>query len=237
MKKLIIFFFLANQVAWSQDFSFKRVELDGGNVNVYYDLLDSVAGRGYTIKLFSSRDNYVSPLEKVVGDAGLEVKPGGNKKITWAAKEELGANFEGEVGIEVRGRAYIPFVRLNGQYNSLKRLTPYNMTWSGGTQQNILNFDLYRKGKKVTTFPNIANVGHHKFTLPSNVKPGKGYSFKITDTKNQDQIVNTAPFKVKRKIPLLLKVLPMLAVGTLVANLLGKSSGASPSIPEAPGHP
>lgn len=236
MKYLFIFFFLMTEVALSQEFSIQRVELDGENVNIYYDLLDSVSGRAYTVKLFSSRDNFVSPLVKVRGDEGLEVKPGGNRKITWNAKEELSPDFQGEVGIEVRGRVYIPFVRLSEQYTSVKRLTPYDVTWSGGTAQNILNFDLYRNGKKVATFPNIANVGHHKFTLPSNIKPGKGYSFKITDTKNQDQIVNTAPFKVKRKIPLLLKVLPMVAVCTLAANLLGRAP-STPSIPEAPGHP
>ncbi len=140
------------------------------------------------------------------------------------------------MSLEIRGRVYIPFVRLNGQYETVKRAKPYEYTWTSGTEQNILNFDLLRKGEKITTFSNIANVGHHTFVLPTDVKPGSGYSFRITDTKNQDQIVNTTPFAVKRKVPLLLKVVPFLAIGAFVATQT-KSSTGDTSIPTAPGHP
>lgn len=219
-----------------QDFSIKRVELDGDMVNVYYDLLDTTARRTYTVSIYSSRDNYISPLEKVAGDLGLEVKPGANKKISWNTRQELGETFEGEVGLEVRGRVYIPFVRLDGQYSSIKRMKPYEITWTGGTQQNILNFDLYKDGEKVTSFPNIANVGHYTLTIPSSVKPGKGYSFKITDTKNKDQIVNTSTFVVKRKVPLVLKAIPVAVVGGLLYWLFTKpqTPGGQESIPTAP---
>jgi hypothetical protein len=94
---------------------------------------------------------------------------------------------------------------------------------------------LYKDGEKVTSFPNIANVGHYTLTIPSSVKPGKGYSFKITDTKNKDQIVNTSTFAVKRKIPLLLKAVPVVLVGGLVYWLTTlENPGEEESIGEAP---
>src|SRR5678810_102961 len=179
-----------------------RDRLEGDLVNVYYDLLDTTARRTYTVNLFSSRDNYITAMDKVRGDFGLEVKPGANKKISWNTREELGGAFEGEVSLEIRGRVYIPFVRLDGQYTSFKRTRPYEITWTGGTQQNILNFDLYQGDEKITSFPNIANVGHYTLVIPQGVKSGKGYSFKITDSKNKDQIVNTGNFSVKPKYPL-----------------------------------
>jgi hypothetical protein len=227
---------LNGHVVSAQDFSIKRVELAGNDINLYYNLLDSVAHRTYTVTLFSSKDNFISPLEKVSGDVDLEVKPGANKKITWHAKEELGADFDGKVSLEIRGRLYIPFVRLDGAYEVIKRLKDYEITWTGGTEQNILNFDLYRNGNKVTSFPNIANVGHFTLKLPSDIKPGKGYTFKISDTKNKDQIVNTTPFRVKRKTPLLLKIIPIIAIGAIIP-MLTKSSNSKSGIPEAPGHP
>jgi hypothetical protein len=209
-------------------------------VNVYYDLLDTTARRTYTVNLFSSRDNYITPLEKASGDLGLEVTPGPNRKISWNTREELGNAFEGEVILEVRGRIYIPFVRLDGNYTSVKRMKPYEVTWTGGTQQNILNFDLYNGEEKVTSFPNIANVGHYTMTIPSSVKPGKGYYFKITDSKNKDQIVNTKQFAIKAKYPLVLKAASVALVGGLVywlTTLGGEDPPAEETIPEAPRRP
>jgi len=227
---------LTSLTVMSQTFSIKRLEVAGDKINLYYDLVDSVSSRTYTIALYSSHDNFVLPVQKANGDLGLEVKPGRNKKIVWNAKEELGAGFDGKVGLEVRGRLYIPFVRLEGLNKKLKRLTPTEITWSGGTQQNILNFDLYRGEERVTRFANIANVGHYILTIPTTVKPGKGYRFKITDTRNKDQIVNSAPFKVKRKIPLLMKAIPvaLIGVGTylVVSGNKGRREIPDPTIPD-----
>lgn len=220
---IFIYLLLSALTSLGQKFSIKRVELAGEKVNLYYDLVDTVVSRTYTVNIFSSKDNYITPLEKVTGDIGLEVKPGGNKLISWNAKEELGPDFKGKVGLEVRGRLYIPFVRLDGLNKTFKRLRPTEITWSGGTQQNILNFDLYKGEEKITSFPNIANVGHYTMTMPTTVKPGKGYKFKITDSKNKDQIVYSAPFAIVRKVPLLLKAVPIaLIAGGVYALSSGK---------------
>jgi hypothetical protein len=215
-----------------QQFSIKRLEVAGDRINLYYDLADTIASRTYTITLFSSHDNFISPVQNASGDLGLEVKPGSNKKISWNVKEELGADFEGKVGLEVRGRLYIPFVRLDGLNKSFKRLRPAEITWTGGTQQNILNFDLYRGEDKVTSFPNIANVGHYTLTMPTTVKPGKGYKFKITDIRNKDQIVYSAPFTVKRKIPLLLKAAPLIVIGAVASLIIAARKSPRKDIPD-----
>ena len=237
---LFAFVQLCGTITEAQDFAIKRVELDGELVNVYYDLLDTTARRTYTVNLFSSRDNYITPLEKASGDLGLEVTPGSNRKISWNTREELGNAFEGEVTLEIRGRIYIPFVRLDGNYTSVMRMKPYEVTWTGGTQQNILYFDLYNGEEKITSFPNIANVGHYTMTIPSSVKPGKGYYFKITDSKNKDQIVNTKQFAIKSKYPLILKAVPVVLIGGLVywlTTLESNDPAQQESIPVAPGHP
>lgn len=212
---------------FSQDFKVNRVELAAGKVNIYYDLIDTTA-RGYTINVYASRDNFIAPLQKVTGDAGLEVKAGKAKKIVWDAPAELGPDFDGKVAVEVRGRVYIPFVRFERfeEYKAIKRGKPYNISWTGGTPQNILNFELYKGEKKVSTFTDIANTGKYKLTLPTSVKPGNNYKFKITDSKNKDEIVYTSNFTVKRKVPLLLKVIPVLGLGVLAATLGGASKGA-----------
>ena len=87
---------LTSLTVMSQTFSIKRLEVAGDKINLYYDLVDTVSSRTYTIALYSSHDNFVLPVQKASGDLGLEVKPGRNRKIVWNAKEELGAAFNGK---------------------------------------------------------------------------------------------------------------------------------------------
>src|SRR3954471_7740172 len=151
MKKILILFMLITQIGYAQNFTIHKVEVAGDKINLYYELTDIDLSRTYTVSVFSSRDNYISPLAKVNGDIGLEIKPGGNKVISWNAREELGSTYEGDVALEIRGRIYIPFVRLDGLQRTFKRGVSNELTWTGGTQQNILNFELYKGEEKITS--------------------------------------------------------------------------------------
>jgi hypothetical protein len=199
----------------AQDFSISKVELAGNNVVVYYDLVDSVA-RTYSIMLYASTDAYAAPLKEVTGDVGLEVQPGRLRRITWNAHKELGASFKGELNVEVRGKVYIPFVKLDGfDYKTLKRGKSYKIIWTGGRGNSVLNFDMYRGEEKITTYPNIANVGHYDMEI-GKIKSGS-YRLRISDAKNKDDVVYSPAFKVRRKIPLFLTVA---AAAGLVAGIV-----------------
>jgi hypothetical protein len=216
-KQIVILLTIAALNLNGQDFRIQKVDLNNDKIFIYYNLLDTFPGHTYSINLYHSRDNFISPLQKTRGDIGMEVKPGINKKIEWAAKEELGPNFSaGEVSLEVKGRLYVPFIRLDGEYPTMSRGKKYELTWTGGTQQNILNFDLYQGNKKITSFSNIANVGHYTILIPTSVKPGQEFRFRISDTKNKDQVVFSKIFTIERRVPLLLKIVPpvLLGIGT-----------------------
>lgn len=217
---------LLTYFASAQSFKITRLERLGGTVAIHYDLIDSIASRTYTVTIFSSKDNFTSPLEKVTGDTGLEVKPGPGRKVIWDATAELGSTFSGDVSLEVRAKVFIPFIRMDGfdDYRKFKRKKSYNITWSGGRGNNVLNFDLYHGDKKVATYPNIANVGHYKLTF-NGVRTGKNYRFKISDSKNKDDVIYTAPFAIRAKIPFLLKALPVVGVGYVIYMLSTRESG------------
>jgi hypothetical protein len=89
--KVAFFLFSASLTtsAVAQVFTITKTERQGDNLILYYDLLDSINNRVYTINVYSSADNYINPLNKVSGDVGLEVKPGGNRKIVWRANQNL----------------------------------------------------------------------------------------------------------------------------------------------------
>jgi len=219
----------------AQEFAIRKIELAQGKVLIHYNLLDTVPHREYTVNVYSSLDNFVTPLQKVTGDHGLEVKPGSNKLITWDAPAELGILFNGKVTLEVRGRVFIPFIRLDNfdDYRSFKRGKSYTVSWTGGRSNNILNFDLYKGDKKITTFANIANSGNYALRFPTNVRPGI-YTLKISDTRNKDDVVNTEPFKIRRKVPLLLKAVPVICVAALLSKLI--SAADEPEV-EGPPNP
>ena len=209
---VVLIWFLPLRDLQAQELSVKRMELNGDNVIVHFALLDSLAGRTYSVNLYSSRDNFVNPLTLISGDAGMDVKPGVERKVVWNAKQELGALFDGKVAIELRAKVYIPFLRFDS-FTKIKRGKPTQVTWRGGTPQHILNFELWRKGQRILTIPNVPNAGHTQMEIPASVKKGRGYTFKIVESKNKDLAIQTLPFAVKPKHPFLVKVIPFIAIG------------------------
>jgi hypothetical protein len=223
---IIIAFSVLTIDVFAQSIEIRQIEFLNNQVLIRYDLIDSISGRSYSIRLFTSADDFLNSSQKATGDVGLEIKPGSNKTIQWQANEELGTSFDGKVTIELRARLFVPFIDTENidQFKIYRRKRDYNLTWSGGTPQNILNFDLMRGDKKVMSFPNIANVGHHTLQFPVYVHPARDYRFRISDSKNRDEQVYSSTFRIRRKIPLLLKAVPVVAVGVLLALLLKISS-------------
>ena len=211
---------------FSQSVFIDNIAVSNGKVNIKYHLNDSVVGRYYTVRLYSSQDNFLNPLNELSGEVGMEIAPGPNRVLSWDAEKELGSSFNGEISLELRARVYIPFINVD-DFEDVKTLTrrrKENLTWTGGRPSNILNFNLYRGEEKVTTFSNIANVGHYELELPIHIKPGKGYYFLISDIKNKDEVVRTSEFKIKRKVPLLIQALPVVALAG-AATLVAPSDG------------
>ncbi len=206
----------------TQVIEISNVEFSQNKIHISYHLNDTTVGRYYSVRVYSSKDNFLNPLKNISGDAGIEIAPGANKVIVLDAMQEFGIGFNDKVELEVRGRTFVPFINMDGfeDIKTLKRKREYNITWSGGRPQNILNFDLYKGEEKVMTFPNIANVGHYKMQLPKHTKPGKDYRFTVTDIKNKDEAVRTGTFRIKRKIPLAMKVISAFAVAGAAQYLL-----------------
>lgn len=236
---LFVFFMAFNAESNAQDILIKRVELENEKVYLFYQLKDTTRGRNYTVNLYSSRDNFINPFQKLQGDAGLEVVPGDERKIEVNIKEEFGEGFEGKVAFELRAKVYIPFIRLDGfnDYKKFKRGKPYEIHWSGGRPQNVLNFELYRGENKITAFTNIANAGKYNLVFSPDTKPGSNYRFRISDSKNRDEVVNTGTFTIARKVPLLLKVVPAVAVGSVLYFALKPKPACEGCLVDFPGVP
>ncbi|MEP1096441.1 MAG: hypothetical protein ABJG78_15095 [Cyclobacteriaceae bacterium] len=234
------FIFILSISGLSQEFAITTIEQTADNLIVHYDLLDTTKDRSYTVYLYLLTDSTIAPLKQVTGDVGLEVRPGANNKISWAAKNELGSNFKGGIQLEVRGKVYIPFIEFEGfpENQELKRGKSYEFAWTGKSSSNILEFKLYKENELKAVLPEVANTGDANIHLPGSMKPGK-YRFYITDSRNKDQEVYSPVFVIKPTFPWPLKIVPLIAAGAAGYLLLTKESDDSFNVeapPDVPGN-
>jgi hypothetical protein len=224
-KKLIVVFMLAGTVAYAQRASIKKVELAGEKIIVYYDLEDSNPGNEYQINLYASQSNFATALTKVKGDVGNEVKAGSNKKIEWSIREELGP-YKGKLALEIRGKMFIPIAKINSisEGDKFKRGKNHLLTWKPGNS-NPVNIELLKNGTPINSQVNQPNSGSYSFFIPQTAVVGNDYTVRITDTKDLENSITSRPFTVSRKVPLLLKVLPIVVVGGVAAVLAGGGGG------------
>jgi hypothetical protein len=211
----------SNQVA-AQEVAIAKVELlSSGDVVIHYNLSDENTDRRYALYLYTSTDNFIQPLELVEGDVGVNLSVGERKTIIWHAKEELGADFVGGLSLELKGNLYVPFISMDSfeDYKVFKRGKAYDLTWTGGRGDNILNFELYQGNEKVKVFEERPNVGNTTLVIPKDVKPGE-YRFKISDSRNRDEVVFTSNFQVKRKVPLAVTIGSGVVVGGAAVALI-----------------
>lgn len=228
---------LVSVAASAQTIAVKEVELAGEKIIVHYDLEDSNPGTEYHISLYSSWNNFQAALVKVTGDVGTEIRSGTDKKIEWHALEELGP-FKGRLSLEVRARLHMPIVKaINiSSRDKFKRNKTHNITWTT-SNNNMVNIELYNGNNRVTGEFSQPNNGRFSLLIPSHARPGKNYTLRITDAHNQNESVVSGSFRVVRKVPLVLKVVPVVAAGALASLFIGNSAGGSNTIPNPPTPP
>lgn len=210
---------------YAQKVAIKEIELVGEKVIVHYDLNDNNPNNQYQISLYASKDKYSAPLTKVTGDVGGEVNPGADRKIEWNLLQEYGS-FKGKLSLEIRGRVFVPFVKLR-DFNTekkYKRGKTYDLAWRPGNT-NPIHIELYKGSQRVAGELNHPNNGKSTLSIDSKVKPGKDYRLKITDSKKLDEVVYSDYFGVTPKIPLLLKIIPVLGIAGGLGIMAGSLGG------------
>lgn len=226
---------------WAQEIKIEKINIINDQIAINYEIDDSNPNNEYWVKVYSSKDNFSTPLTRLSGDVGQEVKPG--KKIAkWSINEEY-ADYSGPLQFEIRASVYIPFVRLrdNTIKESYKKGKQFELTWRPGNT-NPVHIELFKDNKRLQGELNHPNDGKYSTVFSKDLNPGKGYKIKITDSKQPDQFIFTESFSIKRKIPLLLQVIPAVVIVGVVTQLGinyagGEGAGGGGSLPDAPTAP
>jgi hypothetical protein len=120
-----------------------------------------------------------------------------------------------------------------------KRKRTISLQWTGGYTNDKLNVELY-KNKKFdrSVAKSMENKTALEWKMPRGVK-GRHYTLRITNAARPNEMAESVPFRVKAKVPFLIKVLPILAAGGVAAFLSGSSDtdpgGGDESLPILPG--
>jgi hypothetical protein len=239
IKITLLVMFIASY-ANAQKLDLDWIEVAGDKVVVHYNLEDGNPNHQYLVSLFSSKDNFSAPLTRVSGDVGTEVKPGKDRKVTWDVTKELGA-FKGNLTFEIRGRVFVPFVKLVEfeEGKVYKRGKNYPVTWTSGNLSGQVNVELFKGTDRVWGENNLPNVGKYQWYIQSSAKKGSDYTLKFTNTKDRNDYVVSKPFVIKPKVPLLVKVGALVAVGVGIklATAGGGNDPGSVVADDLPSHP
>lgn len=188
-----------------------------GKVTVTYNLTDGNPKRLYHIELLSSHNNFAYPLRQVAGDIGQNVAIGPNKKVVWDASSEMG-KYKGSVSFRVKAEmiALAFAFKTPTEGTSLKRGKTANLQWEGGTPNQNIKLEVHQGKIKVADIAETKNTEQYTWAVPKNFKKGKDYSITLSDGK---ETVTSSPFMVKARIPLWMKLSPIVIVAVAIRLL------------------
>ena len=221
--------------AWTQSLDIDWLQIAGNEIVVHYSIEDDNSFHAYTVNLFSSNDNFAAPLVKLSGDHGNEVKPGKDRQIRWRITEELG-QFAGGIELELRAKMYVPFMKMTmfkskGRY---KRGKNYPLVWQSGNPGTQVDIELFRGDTRVHSDRNVQNSGKFDWMVPETAKSGGGYRLKFTNVKSREETFFTESFTIANKIPWVLKIAAVAAVGTGIYMLTSGGVTSSHGEPDLP---
>lgn len=194
-----------------------------GKVILVYNLSGGKDGQLYKIAVYGSHNNFATPLKLVRGDVGESVGVGTGKSIEWNAADELGS-FSGEIAFRLRGEPVIMPIKFMNPQNgaSFKRGKGAAITWNGGNPTQSIRLEVVKDGKVVQSVTqSTANNGSFTWNIPSKFSKGD-YTMRLTSGA---EVVQSSSFKVKAKVPLILKATPLIIIGVVLAVMPKKSPG------------
>jgi hypothetical protein len=216
---------LSVTTAFSQSFENIQALTQGNKVILSYDLLASRPDDQFSVAIYSSHDNYTNPLKMVTGDVGANVKTGLNKRVEWNA-EEL-KTFKGEITFELRGNPVLLKLNFRFPMTNVKKGKATSIEWLGGSPTAPAKLYLFQGEKMISSVAETTNSGKYQWTIPKDVSSGEGYYYKLTAG---NESVNSTTFSIKKKMPLLLKLSPLI-IGAAVVGVLSSGGGDDPTKP------
>ena len=126
---------------------------------------------------------------------------------------------ESEPGDESEGTAEITFLAPSSD-SKFKRGNAIQVKWTGGNPDAEYALDLFDGRFHYRHVGELKNSGTYPWIIPKDVKPGKEYKFKLTNTDDFGEFAYSKTFVVKRRVPVAVWIVPgALVVGGAIYML------------------
>lgn len=240
MKKLLIgiLLFFVGYNTKAQEVQNVKIDFKEGIISLTFDLSPQKSLRErYNLEITSSKDNYTNPVP-VLNNSTENIEP---KKGLQYQIDAL-KNFEGFRGdLNFKIKAVFAYSLLEfitpSEIASLKKGKSLQLSWIGGLENDKYSLELYKQGAKVSTLQSMLTRKVTSWDMAKDTKAGSGYMIKVVSEKNKQLSAFTQSFKIKRKIPIVIKILPFAIAGGVFAIISGKSSEGTTTKTDLPGLP
>jgi len=238
MKKpaIICAFLCASIFGYSQKIEHVDVRLDGEDLIITFDLRpkDFVSER-YSVDVFSSRDGYTTPLVLTSGES-KDVRPGNRLQYIINAADNF-TGFRGDLDFKIDAKLTFSPITVTEPLSGrkFKKGSMIQISWRGGLDKDTYELDLYKDDINVSSIESGISTRNYLWVMPKNTKAGS-YKLKVAAGNDPDNAAISTEFIIKKKLPLVVKLLPLFAIGAGV-YVLTTGGGDSPETNILPGAP
>jgi hypothetical protein len=112
-----------------------------------------------------------------------------------------------------------------------KRGNAIQIRWTGGNPEDEFALDLFDGRFHYRHVGELKNSGTYPWIIPKDVEPGKEYKFKLTNTNDFGEYAFSKTFIVKRRVPVLVWIIPGALVVGGATYLLLSGEKEEPDLP------
>lgn len=230
---LLVLIFATFQLSAQRLQNVRAEAVSGGErVVITYDITGASQGQKYRVTVYSSHNNYSTPLTQVTGDVN-EVTAGTGKRIEWNAKGEM-VEYSGDITFELRAEPVAPQqtqtpLSVNTP-SGVKKGKTTSITYQGVASGENVRLELVKGGVVVNQIGNTTDPSRYNWTVPSDVPKGSDYQVRLTAGA---RAATSGPFTVKKKMSPLVYIIPGVVVVGVVVFLVTRGDD-SEDLPEPP---
>ena len=211
-----------------------EIRQDGDDLVIVFDLMPRESIYELYDVIITAYDGNREKILKMKDQDASDVRPGNRLRFVIPGKENF-QNFRGNVDFDIKVKMTYSPIRITAPVKRKKWIKGKSMDikWRGGLEGERFTLELYKDFDHVSSIGTNVTSNEIKWDIPRDVKPGGKYAIRITSDSNNGNQVFSSEFKIRRKIPVVVKILPALLLGSVVAVLIG-SSGKDEGFPNPP---
>lgn len=214
---LLILVFGAFQLSAQRLENIRAEAQNGGEkVIITYDLNGVAAGAKYKVAVYSSHNNYSTPLSQVTGDLN-DVTGGTGKRIEWNARGEM-VEYTGDITFELRADPIIVPLTVKTP-SGVKKGKTIKINYSGVASGESIKLDLIKSGVVVNQVGNTSDPSQYTWSVPIDVEKGSDYQIRLTAGS---RTTTSGSFSIKPKSKAWMYIVPAVVVTGVVVFLVTK---------------